>query len=181
MRRFVAITLPEEIQDELSLLDDDLPAARWSRPEQLHLTLRFVGDMPQGDRRLRDALRAIEFDPFELAVAGVGVFPGRGPPRVVWAGLDRSAHLFELQRRVERVAREVGIVAERRRFRPHVTLARIGRGVADDDVTRFILRHTLLRLPRFEVRSFSLMGSTLHPDGARHREIQRYASRSSPP
>jgi len=175
VRRFIAIPLPDWLRDELSLLDDDLPAARWTPPDQLHVTLRFIGDMPQGDRHLRSDLHGVRSSGFDMAAAGVGTFPGRGRARVVWAGVDAPPALHQLQRRIERVVRDTGVPPERRRFRPHITLARIGPGVADEAVTRFVLMHTLLRLPPFEVREFCLVGSILRHDGARHHVVETYA------
>ena len=89
MRLFVGIDLPSAIDDHLALVGGGIPGARWLDAEQLHVTLRFLGEVDGGTKqRVEDALERVEHAPFELGVAGVGTFPPRGKARIVWAGLD---------------------------------------------------------------------------------------------
>lgn len=181
-RRFIAIDLPEEVRDTLTDVGLDGPELPWTPPGQLHVTLRFIGPMPQGDRALRTALAELRRPRFAMAIAGVGTFPAAKTPRVLWAGVDAPSALFDLQRGIERVVRELGHPPQRRRFRPHVTLARLPhrhREVPPDDggpplAARFVMQHALLRTPPFTVRDFVLKDSVLHPHGSRYRDVARF-------
>jgi len=125
-RLFVAVDLPEEVRRELSSLCCGLPGARWLPPEQLHLTLRFIGEVdPETGRSVAEALDDVALTPFSLRLRGLGFFPPRGQPRVLWAGVERSEALSRLQRRVETVLTRAGLAPEGRKFMAHVTLARL--------------------------------------------------------
>ena len=132
MRVFLAVDLDAEVRGRLAELERELRPlvrrARWVRPEALHLTLRFFGEVPAAGveplaTSLEDAFAGLPA--FALDFRGCGVFPDRGNPRVLWAGITSPPPaLFELQSRTESVARALGFAPERRRFEPHLTLAR---------------------------------------------------------
>lgn len=177
-RIFIAIELPDEIKETLSSFCCDLPGIRWVPRDQIHLTLRFLGDVqPKEMTRLKEALAAIAFVPFPLAVQGVGHFPPHGHPRVLWIGLEESRPLLELQLRVETVATGIGIAPEERRFSPHITIARI-KDNASAAVALFEAKHRPLSFPPFTVNEFFLFSSVLSPKGATHRREETFRSRT---
>ncbi len=169
MRLFVAIELPADVRDGLSRLCADVPGARWVEPEQMHLTLRFIGEVDGlVQREVAAALECVRAQPFTLSLAGVGHFPPRGVPRVLWAGVERSDALAALHERVERALVRAGVEPERRRFAPHVTLARL-RGTPTRAVGSFLVAHGLYRSPPFAVDAFHLFSSKLTAKRAIHR------------
>lgn len=177
-RFFIAIELPCEMKETLSSFCCDLPGMRWVPIDQIHLTLRFLGDVqPKETAGLKEALAAITFAPFPLTVQGVGHFPPHGHPRVLWIGLEESRPLLELQQRVEAVVTRVGIVPEERRFSPHITIARIKEN-ASAAVALFEAKHRQLSFPPFTVDDFVLFSSVLGPKGATHRREETFRARS---
>lgn len=132
MRCFVAIELPEHIRDRLAELQQQLtPLAReirWTRPEQIHLTLKFLGEMP--DDRVAELCAVVVaaaggLGPIPLEVSGLGCFPPRGGARVVWAGLeDPSSELARCHDACEEAFAKVGFPPETRPFSPHLTIGR---------------------------------------------------------
>jgi len=172
-RIFIGLDLPDAIDDHLDLVGGGIPGARWEGRERLHLTLRFVGDIEGA--RLKDLYRAldeVEAPPMTLEIAGVGVFPPRGEPKVIWAGLADDRAVIELQRRIERIVVRAGFDPEARNFTAHVTLARL-RDASRDRVLAFLTHNALLRTASFEVRAFFAYSSVLGPGGAKYR-IERH-------
>lgn len=181
MRLFVAVPLPEEIRRRLSRHAEtwrsDLPAARWVPVENLHLTLRFLGEVPAEEietageamKRAVDGRRC-----FELALGGPGCFPPRGRPRVLWIGIEPDAELLDLQAALSSSLEEVlGLEPERRRFHPHATLARCRDGWSRSDAERWERRsHDAVR-SSFAVTYVDLMESRLAPSGATHHRVER--------
>lgn len=158
IRLFTGIELPGDVRDELIKLSQPLPGARWNEYENLHITMRFAGDI---DNRVAadfaDALSLINEDVFEIRLIGVGAFGGNDP-RTVWAGVEPSSQLDSLARAHERAARSVGLPAEKRAFKAHVTLARLNHS-NPDAVARVLQRHGAFRSRPFLVERFVLMSS----------------------
>lgn len=176
-RLFIAIELPEEMKRTLSSFRIEVPGMRWVPPEQIHLTLRFLGDvLPQTCVEVKKALADVDFAPFPLTVTGVGHFPPHGHPRVLWVGLEESRPLLTLQRNIEAAVVAAGIVPEERGFSPHVTLARIKEN-ASAAVALFEAKHRGLRFPPFTVNDFILFSSLLTRGGATHRQEESYRCR----
>ena len=176
MRCFIAIDLPDPVRDALEPVLAALPFGRPADPDQLHLTLAFLGEQPDElVEAAHLALEGIRFPRFDLQLAGLGSFPERRP-QVLWAGVREASAVAALHGRVRAALHGAGLVLERRRFRPHVTLARVDRpGPADDDsLARFLGRWSGFPAPAFEVDSFGLWRSVLHRSGARHDELARY-------
>ncbi len=169
MRLFVAIDLPEAVQDRLSLLCCGLPGARWVTPEQIHLTLRFIGEVDGGlFLDIRDALAHIEGESFSLQLSGVGFFPPRGKPRVIWVGLRENEPLLKLRNRVESLLVRLDLEPEGRKFSPHITLARL-KNTPTIKIVRFLEAHSHLDTSPFLVENFHLYSSVLGRKGAVHR------------
>jgi RNA 2',3'-cyclic 3'-phosphodiesterase len=132
MRLFIAIDPSPDVHDNLKQLLDRLrPIARlrWSRPEGLHLTLKFIGQWP--DARLaemRQALSSVTFAPFDVAFSGLGFFPNPRSPRVFWVGIEAGPELGNLAALVDQTLEPLGVEPEKRAYSPHLTLARIESG-----------------------------------------------------
>jgi 2'-5' RNA ligase len=157
-RLFTAIEIPEAIRLRLSLLRAPIAGAKWVQREDMHITLRFAGDI---DRRtaddLADLLAEVSVAPFTVTIAGGGAFGGRDP-RVLWAGVEAGAELDALYRANERAARAAGLEPDPRDFHPHVTLARMRRA-RQAAVARFLAENGDLRLEPFPVTRFVLLSA----------------------
>lgn len=173
-RLFVAVDLSEEVKRDVAELCQGLAGAHWVPQEQLHLTLRFIGDADEElFRTIREGLGAIRERAFPLALNGIGCFPSPRRPRVVWVGAEGGEQLLVLQRNVERIVTEAGIPPDTKRFAPHITLARLREG-NPPDFGVFQARHAAFRTKPFPVEEFHLYSSTLNPKGAIHRREASY-------
>jgi 2'-5' RNA ligase len=176
-RLFVSVELPDAVKQQLVAMCAGVPGARWVEPDQLHLTLRFIGEV---DGAVFDdvlnALALVEADAFSMSLKGVGHFPPRGDPRVLWAGIEKSEELMALHNKVESVLVRADLPPERRKFHPHVTLARLNHTPVSK-VGAFLAHHALFRTPPFPVTSFHLFSSNLTAKHAVHREEASYPLR----
>lgn len=174
-RLFVAIELPEEIKKRLQVLCHGLPGARWSNADQQHLTLRFIGEVDGAVARdVKEALVRIGGVPFSLQLDGVGCFPPRGKPQILWVGVAAGPELFQLQKKIESVlVREVGLLPEKRKYAPHITLARL-RNTPPHRVGRFMEEYGLFFSQPFTVTYFSLYSSFLGRKKAIHTVEENY-------
>lgn len=169
LRLFVAIDLPDPVTDALERLCTGLPGARWTDPDQYHLTLRFVGEVDGlVFRDLDQGLAEIDFEPFTLGLDGFGHFPPRGEPKVLWSGVSPREPVDRLRKAVDRVILDAGVEPARRKFSPHVTVARFTGGAPLGRLQQFLSGHALYRSDPFQVDRFHLYSSQLHPDGAIH-------------
>lgn len=166
IRLFVALSLPEQLRLRLAGLRGQLPGARWVPPENMHLTLRFVGEV---DEHVADdvhtELERVAGDPLELRLQGVGHFASRGQVRALWAGVEPSDALDRFQARIELACQRAGLASETRRFHPHVTVARC-RDTSLDRVAHFMEDHAGFSAPPFEAGAFTLFSSTLGKSGS---------------
>ena len=175
MRRlFVGLSIPDEIASGLARLQSGVPGARWQRREQLHLTLRFIGEIDGRDATaVDDALSLISVPKFSLELHAVGTFGGRDP-RELWAGVRANDALMHLQRKIETAIQRAGLVADPRKFTPHVTLARL-KASPRGRVMDYLTDHALYASPPFEVREFLLYSSTLSANGSIYTPERDYA------
>ena len=171
----MAIEIDEDVADALGRLQAMLPCGRAVPRSNLHLTLTFLDDQPE--ERLEDLhfeLEKISSAPFELKISGLGSFGG-AQPRAVFADVVPHRMLTKLQDGVVSAARRVGIRTERRRYHPHITIARLGRNEhGGDRLQTYLARNSDVTLPDLPVRGFSLWSSSLHPEGARYDILARY-------
>ena len=173
-RLFVAIDFPEEIRQRLSILCCGLPGARWTDPEHLHLTLRFIGDVDaQAFRDIREILVSVRSPSFALHLQGVGFFPPRGNPRVLWAGINPCEPLIRLRNRIESLLVGSGLEPEGRKFSPHVTLARL-KNTPGTRIGAFLAHNGLFMTEEFQINNFFLYSSILNSKGAKHFIEQDY-------
>lgn len=175
-RLFVGLRPPPAQRDHLIDLMQGVDDARWQDDDQLHLTLRYVGDVEthQADD-LAERLGSIDFEPFDIVIASTGFFERKGHIRALWAGVEQCEALIRLQRRVERACQAVGLEAEGRKFLPHITLARLNS--ASGPAQAFLTATSRLRLEPWTVQEFVLYESELHPEGSIYTPIVRYPAR----
>ena len=170
LRLFAALRPPEAVRELLIDAMDGVPGLRWQHDEQLHLTLRFIGEVERPVAEdLALALGKIRFERFAIRIAGVGRFEQRGRG-ALWAGAEPRAPLAALAAKIERVCVGVGLPPERRAFHPHITLARWGRSGAVS-LDPFLARHAALVSDPFEVDAFRLYQSQLGRDGAHYEAV----------
>ena len=181
MRLFIAVDTPEDVRRELARVREHLRAsradARWEPDEKLHCTLKFIGDLP--DRQagpLGDALAAETRNaaPFDVRYAGVGCFPDKRRPRIVWAGIqDPAGGIQALAALADRVCRTFGVPPEDRPFHPHVTLGRIRSLVSSDDLLSRMDSITF-EGPTVRIGEILLVRSTLKPSGSVYTVVRRF-------
>ena len=172
-RLFVAIRPPENVRDLLVDAMDDSPALRWVGDEQLHLTLRFIGEVERPMARdIADTLGRVRFPAFSLRISGVGRFEQRNGG-ALWAGVDPRPPVAELAGKVERACVTAGLEPERRAFHPHITLARWSRRTAEA-VAAFERRNNALASDPFAVDEFILFESRLSRHGPHYEEVAVY-------
>ena len=163
-RLFTALEIPAPIGFQLSLLRGGLPGARWIDPENYHITLRFIGDI---DQRTADeverALLRVDRPGFELSLSGLDALGGNKPHSIV-ASAKNSSALKELQAEHERIIQRIGLEPERRKFRPHVTLARI-RSASEADAANYLALRGNFWTPPFTVGRFVLLSSRASKGG----------------
>ncbi len=183
VRAFIAIELPDTIKEALGDLSQRLRPcgvrASWVKPERMHLTLRFLGEVSENDaERVGDFLEAAYRDlkPFEVTVAGVGAFPNLRRPSVVWVGVEPvRGSLARAQSVAEEAACHIGLPREKRAFRAHLTLARIKEERKADALTTLLEHERSFAGGSFSVRSVSLFGSRLTPKGPIYRHLRKIA------
>ncbi len=166
MRLFVAIALPEDLRAHLSRLQQGVPAARWVDPDNLHLTLRFIGEADGIEAHDLDAaLTQVRAARFDVTLAGVDRFGQGRKSRALWVGVKPVPELDRLRRKVEQAVRAAGFVPEGRKFKPHVTLARF-KGDPGLRLHDHLAHHATFRAESFEAREFVLFSSLLTQAGA---------------
>jgi len=184
MRCFIAIDLPEEIHAALARLQAEFRAAllgksadaRWTRPEGIHLTLKFLGHVPEPevDAVIESVASLGAFDKFSVEVRGLGFFPGPRRPRVFWVGVEAPPALKALASRVEAAMEKLGFAPEQRDFTPHLTLARFQTPHSQPALEKLVAERVGLSLGKFEVSEFFLFESKLSPRGAEYRKVQLF-------
>ena len=174
-RLFVALSLPPEIREQLSGLMTGIPGAKWVPPVNYHMTLRFIGEI-DGWRadEVDEALSGIKAKGFELSLHGLGLFEKAGRIQAMWVGADRNEALLHLQNKVETALQRVGIPAAKKRFAPHVTIARTDRAPADKLVS-FVQSNNLFRADTIPVESFTLFSSRLGKENSVYTAEVDYA------
>lgn len=175
IRLFIALDLPWDLKQRLALLCGGIPGARWIASENFHLTLRFIGEVSSVQAEEIDhALAAIRTPAFDLNLAGVGVFAKAGRAAALWVGTDRTPALDHLQTKIETALRRTGLEPERRRFAPHVTLARLD-NAPEVKIAAYVQAHNLFRAAPVRMEFFTLFSSILGRDGSVYTPEVEYA------
>ena len=173
-RLFVALEIPGPVRERLALVQGGVPGARWVRPENLHLSLRFIGEVDEHAAADLDAqFGRISAGGFDLRIADVGSFGPDRNPTVLWAGAPRCDALQHLRDKVDRAVVAAGLTADDRKFKPHVTLARLKNGHRER-VHRWLSDNAFLSTAPFPVDRFVLFRSHLNRNGASYEALAEY-------
>ncbi len=174
IRLFTAIEIPEDIRARMAVLCAGVPGARWVRPENLHLNLRFIGEVDGGlFQDIAAELGEIEAPAFEITLDGIGYFKSGREPRTIHVNVVRNPALSHLRDKIESRLVRMGLPREERKFMPHVTLARL-RNTAPERVGAFISEHNLFHAGPFTADHFTLFSSFLSRTGALYRAERTY-------
>ena len=173
-RLFVALALPERVKDDLERLQAGVPGARWVDRDQMHLTLRFIGEVDNGVfRDVATMLSTVDAPAFELDLEGLDTFGSRRRTSTLWAGVSKSQPLSLLKGRVDAAVARAGMGGDDRKFAPHVTLARFRAG-APPKLGLYIAANNLFRTQSFTVDSFVLFSSITRAEGPIYTEEAVY-------
>lgn len=174
MRCFIAIPLPKSVKQQLGNLQESIENLRWQNINQLHITLKFLGEV--SDDKVQDLqaeLRKVELSAFSISLKELGYFPKGKKPRVLWAGIEESKPLVKLKKKIEAICAVLNFEADNRPFKPHITLARM-KGTSENDVMAFIKQHKQFDIQDVPVEEFVLYESRLHSDGAEHIQLKTF-------
>lgn len=180
IRLFVAIPIDTEIRRKLSSLGQMIHGASAVSEDQIHLTLRFIGEVESTlFHDIRERMHELNSCPLQISVKGTGHFPPRGNPRVIWAGIEPAGDVIILRNRVNTILSKCGIAYEHRKFHAHITLARL-KNSSPKRVADFLAGNALLQSPVFTVNQVHLYSSKLTANGAIHRIEGSYPLEISP-
>jgi RNA 2',3'-cyclic 3'-phosphodiesterase len=180
VRLFIAIDIPSGIRDGLAALIQEFrtvaPKAKWVRPENLHVTLKFLGSTEAAKlEQIGAALRAVRStEPVTLEFRGLGFFPNEKRPRVLWAGMESSANLRLLAGDVDRAMHQVAFALEERPFTPHLTLARFDPPGLPPQLGAALKEQSSHNFGSLTAREFHLIESKLKPAGAEYTTLQSF-------
>jgi 2'-5' RNA ligase len=174
IRLFVALELPPAVRDALLAVMGGVSGAHWQRDDQLHLTLRFIGEVDRHTAAdISAALARVNFMPLTLALDGIGTFDRRGRVDALWVGVAPRAPVAGLAKRIDAALAKVGLPPDTRAFVPHITVARLGRSAGS--IGAFPMA-PVPALP-FVIRSFALWESRLGVGGFSYEIVDRYSVR----
>lgn len=166
IRLFFGLELPGELRMRIGALSTGIDRARWVEAENLHVTLRFIGEVEEPAMEdIAQEAAAIRFEPFAVRLSGAGHFERRGRVSAVWLGVEPDPALTALRDRIEAAAVRAGQPPEGRKFRPHVTVARLARA-RPGEVRDWLAANTMFRAVPFTVERFTLFSSTLGRSGS---------------
>jgi RNA 2',3'-cyclic 3'-phosphodiesterase len=185
MRLFVALEIPAAVRDNLAAQMKELrdlsaqvadKRPRWVRPENLHVTLKFIGELsPAKLEGIRGALTAIHSGaPVHLQFRGLRFFPNEQYPRVLWAGVNASANLPSFAADIDSALETLGVAREKRAFTPHLTLARFEPPGLHEKLRAMVRQNGEREFGSFEAREFHLIESKLKPAGAEYTSLASF-------
>ncbi len=178
MRCFIAIELSHEIKSALRSIQDEFKKCgadvRWVHPDNIHLTLKFIGSAREEDTQkiislMTDACK--KYQTFTLEIKGTGIFPNINSPRVLWVGAEGDGILKGLQKDIEHGMGEIGFEPEDRKFTAHLTLGRFRSLTGKENLLKQIKLHENYSFGTIDIKSLSLMKSELHPSGSRYTKL----------
>ncbi len=179
LRSFIAIELTNELHEELRILQQELKKsdiyAKWVSPENIHLTLKFLGNVDTGQiEKIKNILEEIskETKPFYLNLSGIGAFPKLDYPRVLWVGIEEGKNeTIEIANKLEDGLEKIGFQKENRSFSPHLTLARIKSSKNKDRLKTLVEQNAFISKNKVYVDKLTLFKSTLTPKGSIYSKI----------
>ena len=172
IRTFIALEIPEDLRETLSRVQQKLiqktGGIRWVKPENIHLTLKFLGSTRKD--KAEEVCRVLEqtaegISPFAFNVSGVGAFPNIRNPKVIWAGINADDSLLLFQKKLEDALSSVGFPKEKRSFSPHLTLGRVKDTKARKDLRNILEKYSNEGLGSFEFLRIIFFRSDLQPSG----------------
>jgi 2'-5' RNA ligase len=166
-RLFVSLDLPDAFAELLIRLNPRVPGVRWLTANQIHLTLAFLGNVEsEAEKKLRNNLQTIHFGSFFLPLQGLGTFPARGHPKILWVGVGRGhPHLFQLHKRVADAALAAGLEPDLRPWHPHISLARC-QNISRQAIEPFLRHHADFDAGLVPIDALHLKSSLLTPEGS---------------
>ncbi len=184
IRTFIAIELSDSVRQKIAELQEELKRDRekisWTKPGNIHLTLKFLGDTEESKiDRIAGIINGIasDYQSFSLSVSGLGVFPNFRRPRVIWVGMPNSpASLIEIAEKIDSNLAEIGFPQEDKRFSPHLTIGRVKAEVSNGFIEKIKSRQ--FDGGEFNVNEILIMKSDLHPAGAVYTQLQKIALRN---
>jgi RNA 2',3'-cyclic 3'-phosphodiesterase len=183
MRTFIAIDITPQIRERLVVFMEQtrssLPGARWVRPEGMHITLKFLGEITSDQKeQIEYALPAIKSQPFQIAIHGLGFFPNARSPRVFWTGIEAADALSTLAAAVDEALAPLGFQKEKQAYNPHLTLARFNPETKSSTLAasaKSLLERTRPDFGTMTANEFFLYQSKLSPRGATYSKLTRFA------
>ena len=165
VRLFVGLELSPEMKDALDFVRGGVEGAHWQGDDQLHLTLAFIGDVPLNVmRQIEDELSKTDFEPFDLTLAGVDMFGNIRQPKNLWAGVVDETPLQNLHEKILTALERIDVETDRRRYKPHVTLARFPRNI-QARISDWLTANSILKTPAQRIDHFSLFSSQRSSEG----------------
>ncbi len=166
--------IPEPQRSQLALIQAGLEGAHWVRPEKFHLTLRFIGEVDEPTARdIESVLGGLEIKNFQVHLQGIGVFDPGNRPRSLWAAVKDHAPLQALHEKCNQALRRLGVMEERRKYMPHVSLARLV-NTHSHDLLHYLESYGAFTTPPFEVDHFCLIRSHLTRHGAAYEVLEEF-------
>ncbi len=179
MRTFIAVDLENDLKTNIlqfiNKLDSHNPNIRWVKNQGMHLTLKFIGEIPEDKASdIRSALMGLsqKHKPFPLRLVGTGVFPPRSRnPRILWVGIEENQELMSVQKEVESLLEKLSVPREKRRYSPHLTLGRVKSSHNIKPVLDEMSRNKDTEFGRMDVERITFFKSTLKPTGAEYSTL----------
>jgi 2'-5' RNA ligase len=174
-RLFISIDPDASTAEQLANLYHGIRGARWTPIDQLHLTIRFIGEVDDAEASdIKECLSMVHYTSFDLLIKGTGFFPLRRNPTVIWAGVEISENLKEFHSLIEQNLKSAGIAGDKRNFHPHITLARLNEDTAPAEIIPFLSGTGMLRAGPVHAKAFHLYSSILYNNGPVHTREESY-------
>jgi RNA 2',3'-cyclic 3'-phosphodiesterase len=180
VRLFVAIAIPDVVRETIAGFLKDMraiaPQTKWVRPDNLHVTLKFLGETdPQRLNDIISALRSVRSpQPVSLEFRGLGFFPNEKRPRVLWIGMDSSSNLKTLAQDIDQAVHRLGFSLENKTFTPHLTLARFNTPGLPPSLAAAVKQYSSRNFGSLVAKEFHLIESKLKPNGAEYTTLQSF-------
>ena len=174
-RLFIAINFESYIIEHIQNVCFGVKNARWVPKNHMHLTLRFIGECDSHEYNIiQSCLSNITYQPFPITLEGVGYFPPRKNPRILWIGVKPNNKLKMLRTIIDKKLEQIGIPKENKKFHPHITIARLRNSVKPTSIIPFLTNNSLFKSDSINIHNFHLYSSILRREGVFHQIEQTY-------